>query len=151
MRPLPTLRQLRYLVAIADSGLNITQAAERVHATQPGLSKQLEGLELAAVGQTRAISFVPDESRVKEQYRGQEVKLTVALREVRQRVVPALQPCSSRAISASRVRANASGATPAVAVSILVVTLAMLISTSTVMFGQRNSSSRARARKPSEM
>ncbi len=56
----------------------------------PGLSKQLEGLELAAVGQTRAISFVPDESRVKEQYRGQEVKLTVALREVRQRVVPAL-------------------------------------------------------------
>jgi trigger factor len=56
----------------------------------PGLSKQLEGLELAAVGQTRTISFVPDESRVKEQYRGQEVKLTVALREVRQRVVPAL-------------------------------------------------------------
>ena len=40
-----TLTQLRYLVAIADSGLNITQAAERVHATQPGLSKQLKQLE----------------------------------------------------------------------------------------------------------
>jgi DNA-binding transcriptional LysR family regulator len=40
-----TLTQLRYLVAIADSGLNITQAAERVHATQPGLSKQLRQLE----------------------------------------------------------------------------------------------------------
>ena len=40
-----TLTQLRYLVAIADSGLNITQAAERVHATQPGLSKQLKALE----------------------------------------------------------------------------------------------------------
>ena len=40
-----TLSQLRYLVAIADSGLNITQAAERVHATQPGLSKQLKQLE----------------------------------------------------------------------------------------------------------
>ena len=40
-----TLTQLRYLVAIADSGLNITQAAERVHATQPGLSKQLKLLE----------------------------------------------------------------------------------------------------------
>ncbi|WP_049622860.1 LysR substrate-binding domain-containing protein [Frateuria defendens] len=40
-----TLTQLRYLVAIADAGLNITLAAERVHATQPGLSKQLRQLE----------------------------------------------------------------------------------------------------------
>lgn len=40
-----TLNQLRYLVAIADSGLNITQAAERVHATQPGMSRQLKQLE----------------------------------------------------------------------------------------------------------
>jgi LysR family transcriptional regulator, cys regulon transcriptional activator len=40
-----TLTQLRYLVAIADAGLNITLAAERVHATQPGLSKQLKQLE----------------------------------------------------------------------------------------------------------
>lgn len=40
-----TLTQLRYLVAIADAGLNITQAAERVHATQPGISKQVKQLE----------------------------------------------------------------------------------------------------------
>lgn len=40
-----TLTQLRYLVAIADSGLNITQAAGRVHATQPGLSKHIKQLE----------------------------------------------------------------------------------------------------------
>jgi len=40
-----TLTQLRFLVAIADAGLNITLAAERVHATQPGLSKQLKQLE----------------------------------------------------------------------------------------------------------
>ena len=40
-----TLTQLRYLIAIVDSGLNITLAAERVHATQPGLSKQLKLLE----------------------------------------------------------------------------------------------------------
>lgn len=40
-----TLTQLRYLVAIADAGLSITLAAERVHATQPGLSKQLKQLE----------------------------------------------------------------------------------------------------------
>ena len=40
-----TLTQLRYLVAIADADLNITLAAARVHATQPGLSKQLKLLE----------------------------------------------------------------------------------------------------------
>lgn len=40
-----TLAQLRYLVAIIDANLNITVAAERVHATQPGLSKQLKQLE----------------------------------------------------------------------------------------------------------
>lgn len=40
-----TLTQLRYFIAIADAGLNITVAAERVHATQPGLSKQLKQLE----------------------------------------------------------------------------------------------------------
>jgi DNA-binding transcriptional LysR family regulator len=40
-----TLTQLRYLIAIADSGLNITTAAEHVHATQPGVSKQLKQLE----------------------------------------------------------------------------------------------------------
>lgn len=40
-----TLTQLRYLIAITDSGLNITLAAEREHATQPGLSKQLKQLE----------------------------------------------------------------------------------------------------------
>lgn len=40
-----TLTQLRYLVAIADADFNITLAAARVHATQPGLSKQLKQLE----------------------------------------------------------------------------------------------------------
>lgn len=40
-----TLVQLRYFVAIADAGFNITSAAEHVHATQPGLSKQLKQLE----------------------------------------------------------------------------------------------------------
>lgn len=40
-----TLNQLRYFAAIADSGLNITLAAEHVHATQPGLSRQIKQLE----------------------------------------------------------------------------------------------------------
>ena len=40
-----TLRQLKYLLAIADSGLNITAAAERLFTSQPGISKQLKQLE----------------------------------------------------------------------------------------------------------
>jgi DNA-binding transcriptional LysR family regulator len=40
-----TLAQLRYLLAIVDAGLNITVAAARINATQPGLSKQLKQLE----------------------------------------------------------------------------------------------------------
>lgn len=40
-----TLAQLRYLLAIIDANLNITVAADRVHATQPGISKQLKLLE----------------------------------------------------------------------------------------------------------
>ena len=40
-----TLTQLRCLIAIADAGMNITVAARRINATQPGLSKQLRQLE----------------------------------------------------------------------------------------------------------
>jgi LysR family transcriptional regulator, cys regulon transcriptional activator len=40
-----TLVQLRYLLAIVDADLNITAAAERVNASQPGVSKQVKLLE----------------------------------------------------------------------------------------------------------
>lgn len=39
------LQQLRYLSALADSGLNVSRAAERLHTSQPGISKQLRLLE----------------------------------------------------------------------------------------------------------
>ncbi len=39
------LQQLRYLVAIVDNGLNITQAAEALFTSQPGVSKQVRLLE----------------------------------------------------------------------------------------------------------
>ena len=39
------LQQLRYLLAIVDCGLNITAAAERLHTSQPGVSKQLKLFE----------------------------------------------------------------------------------------------------------
>jgi len=38
---MPTLRQLEYLIALADT-LHFRRAAERVHATQPTLSEQLQ-------------------------------------------------------------------------------------------------------------
>jgi LysR family cys regulon transcriptional activator len=39
------LHQLRYLAAIAQNGLNITAASEKLHTSQPGVSKQIKLLE----------------------------------------------------------------------------------------------------------
>ena len=39
------LRQLRYIVAIADNDLNVSTAAKRLYTSQPGVSKQLKQLE----------------------------------------------------------------------------------------------------------
>jgi LysR family cys regulon transcriptional activator len=39
------LQQLRYLITVVDSGLNITAAANRAHTSQPGISRQLKLLE----------------------------------------------------------------------------------------------------------
>ncbi len=39
------LRQLEYIVTIADNDLNITEAADRLATCQPGISKQLKLLE----------------------------------------------------------------------------------------------------------
>lgn len=39
------LRQLKYIVAIADNGLNVSAAAKRLYTSQPGVSKQLKQLE----------------------------------------------------------------------------------------------------------
>lgn len=48
--PLPassqmTLTQLRYLVAIIDHGFNVSRAAEALHTSQPGVSRQIRLLE----------------------------------------------------------------------------------------------------------
>lgn len=39
------LQQLRYLVEVAKQGLNVTEAAEKLHTSQPGISKQIRLLE----------------------------------------------------------------------------------------------------------
>lgn len=39
------LQQLRFILAIKECGLNITQASQRLYTSQPGVSKQLRLLE----------------------------------------------------------------------------------------------------------
>ena len=39
------LQQLRYLVEVAKQGLNVSDAAEKLHTSQPGISKQIRLLE----------------------------------------------------------------------------------------------------------
>ncbi|WP_444996980.1 LysR family transcriptional regulator [Aliikangiella sp. IMCC44359] len=39
------LQQLRFILAIAESNLNITLASQRLYTSQPGVSKQLRLLE----------------------------------------------------------------------------------------------------------
>ncbi|MGI9220059.1 MAG: LysR substrate-binding domain-containing protein [Woeseiaceae bacterium] len=40
-----TLIQLNYLLGVVDNGLSMTAAAQRLHTSQPGISKQLRALE----------------------------------------------------------------------------------------------------------
>jgi trigger factor len=56
----------------------------------PGLAAVIEDFDLSLVGKTKDVVFTPPEERVKPQFKGQEVKLTLALRDVRETVVPEL-------------------------------------------------------------
>lgn len=56
----------------------------------PGLSDAMADFELKLVGQAKQVTFMPPQDRVKAQFRGKEVKLTIAVRDVRERVVPEL-------------------------------------------------------------
>jgi trigger factor len=56
----------------------------------PGLVEQLAELPLAAVGTTRQLRFQPPQDRLRDEFKDQEVSITVAFREVREKVVPEL-------------------------------------------------------------
>jgi trigger factor len=56
----------------------------------PGLAAALADTPLASVGSARQLRFVPAEERVRPELRGKEAVLTVGLREVRVKHVPAL-------------------------------------------------------------
>lgn len=56
----------------------------------PGLAAAIADFDLSFVGQAKQVTFVPPPERINAQFRDAEVKLTLALREVRERVVPEL-------------------------------------------------------------
>lgn len=56
----------------------------------PGLAKALEGVTLDMVGQTKTITFLPIQERIRPELRGVEAVLMVGFRDVREKQVPAL-------------------------------------------------------------
>jgi len=76
-----------------DDPLNQKDIRIELGATQefiPGISEALAGTKLSERGSTKEISFLPPQDNLKEEFKGKEVKLKVALREVREKVVPEL-------------------------------------------------------------
>ncbi len=56
----------------------------------PGLAAALAGTKLADVGKLKQLEFLPPQERVRADLRGKQAKLSVGLREVRVKHVPAL-------------------------------------------------------------
>jgi trigger factor len=79
---------------IGDEPLNRKDLEVKIGSTEgevvPGLSAVMAELDLSLVGKTREVVFTPPQDRVKPQFRGAEVKLTLGLRDVRQTFVPEL-------------------------------------------------------------
>lgn len=61
-----------------------------VNEVVPGLSQAMSEFPLSLVGQAKQVTFVPPPDRVKPQFRDKEVQLTIAVRQVREFVVPEL-------------------------------------------------------------
>jgi LysR family transcriptional regulator, benzoate and cis,cis-muconate-responsive activator of ben and cat genes len=82
-----SLRQLRYFVAVAEE-LNFRRAAERLHITQPPLSRQIGELE-SAIGlpllwrDTRSVRLTPAGEAALQQFRTLLAQFDSALQSVR--------------------------------------------------------------------
>ncbi|TPV93303.1 MAG: trigger factor [Myxococcales bacterium FL481] len=70
-----------------DVEIEIGSAKETV---LPGLAEKLASTPLAAVGSTIELSYEPDQGGLRPEYRGQSIEVNVGLRQVRQKVRPAL-------------------------------------------------------------
>jgi trigger factor len=79
---------------IGDEPLNRKDLEVKIGSTDgevvPGLSAAMSEFDLSFVGKARELVFTPPQDRVKPQFRGAEVKLTLGLRDVRQTFVPEL-------------------------------------------------------------
>jgi len=96
------LQQLRYLAAVVQNGLNVTTAAQALHTSQPGVSKQIRLLE-EELGLTL---FVRDGRALKRLTPAGEEVAARALRMLReaQALIVALEPKPARPFA--RAEAN---------------------------------------------
>ena len=79
--------------SLGSQDINVKDARVEIGAEQellPGFNAQLAELELSAVGSKHNISYMPPQDNLKEEFKGQEVNVEVALREVKEKIVPAL-------------------------------------------------------------
>lgn len=75
---------------LSRKDLEIEIGKEGAAEVVPGLAAALAELPLSAVGSARELSFTPPEDKVRAEFKGAEVKLTAALRDVRETIVPEL-------------------------------------------------------------
>lgn len=76
-----------------DDPLNHKDIRIEIGAAQefiPGIGKALEGTKLSERGGVKEIEFLPPQDNLKEEFKGKSVKAKLALRELREKVVPEL-------------------------------------------------------------
>lgn len=73
-------------INVKDARVELGSANELL----PGIGDQFSDIELSEVGTTKSMNFTPPQEGLKPEFLGQEASLEVALREVREKVVPEL-------------------------------------------------------------
>lgn len=73
-------------INVKDARIEIGSAQELL----PGMNAQLADLQLSEVGSTKSVTYMPPQDNLKPEFKDQEVKVEIALREVREKLVPEL-------------------------------------------------------------